>query len=198
MESSTLVFVLTIVVAFIFLRWLISPIPQTNEFIPGQANGQANATGARSNQSNGQARRRNARPVSDSMIEVVQTIAPQLTREQIVYDLEKTGSVEVTIDNFMQNQTLPFPPGYVAPNVGETVGAGVASARAGANPAVRAPSSGKPADFKPVNLVEKYHVDVTGPMPEDADDDDLDTLLLKRKQRMILNARRELEKKLAE
>lgn len=43
------------------------------------------------------------------MIEVVLTIAPTLTEEQIRLDLEKTGSVEATIDNYMANGNLPQP-----------------------------------------------------------------------------------------
>lgn len=117
------------------------------------------------------------RPVTDLMVEVVQTIAPQLVREQIVYDLEKTGSVEITIENYMQNHSLPFPPGY--------------------QPPVSQPT--KKEEKKTVgriNLIEKYQVDITGGLPEESPEDDMNSLLLKRKQRMILEARRKLEEKL--
>lgn len=184
MESSTLVFIVTIAVAFIFMRWLISPIPQTNEFINERATQrEARSLAVSDGTTTGSARRRHQRPPSDLMVEVVQAIAPQLTREQIVYDLEKTGLVELTIDNYMQNNSLPFPPGYRAP--------------AAAAPATTPNTKTDPINFKAVNLVEKYHVDVLSPAPEEGEDDDLDTLLLKRKQRMILNAREQLQRKLA-
>jgi coupling of ubiquitin conjugation to ER degradation protein 1 len=50
------------------------------------------------------------RPVDNSMIEVVQTIAPNLSVEQIRYDLERTGSVETTVERYLAQGDLPMPP----------------------------------------------------------------------------------------
>lgn len=50
------------------------------------------------------------RPVDNSMIEVVQTIAPNLSVEQIRYDLERTGSVETTVERYLAQGDLPTPP----------------------------------------------------------------------------------------
>lgn len=49
------------------------------------------------------------------MIEIVQQIAPNLTEEQIVYDYSKSGSIELTIDNYLKNGNLPFPPNTQKP-----------------------------------------------------------------------------------
>lgn len=129
MESSTFIFIITLIIAFIFLRWLITPIPPSlpNEFqnLANSRNRNAtttlsstnnnettgdnseNNTQNNNNNSNGRSRRE----VTDSMIEIVQAIAPQLTVNQIRYDLQNTGSVELTIERFMESGSLPFPPG---------------------------------------------------------------------------------------
>ncbi|CCG21928.1 Cue1 protein [Candida orthopsilosis Co 90-125] len=114
MDSSAVLFAVTIVIGFIFLRWLISPIPETNDFnidtsaLSKEQDGEGTSSSSTSEGTS--AKSRNRRQVTDSMIEVVQTIAPRLTVEQIRFDLEKTGSVEVTVDNYMQNGDLPHPP----------------------------------------------------------------------------------------
>lgn len=48
------------------------------------------------------------------MVEVVQTLAPGMTEAQIRYDLERTGSVETTVERYLSMGSLPFPPGYNA------------------------------------------------------------------------------------
>ena len=40
------------------------------------------------------------------MVEIVKTIAPNLTRDQIVMDLTNTGSVELTIERYMFSEML--------------------------------------------------------------------------------------------
>ncbi|CCD24858.1 Cue4p NDAI_0E00420 [Naumovozyma dairenensis CBS 421] len=49
------------------------------------------------------------RMVNDDMIEVVATMAPSLDYEQIKFDLQKTGSIEKTIENFLRGDDFPFP-----------------------------------------------------------------------------------------
>ncbi|KAI5970271.1 CUE1 [Candida margitis] len=113
MDSSVVLFAVTLVIGFIFLRWLISPIPESNDLNLDTSALSKEEKDEESSSSNGTAstkKRRDKRPVTDSMIEVVQTIAPRLTVEQIRFDLEKTGSVEVTIDKYMENGDLPHPP----------------------------------------------------------------------------------------
>jgi len=50
------------------------------------------------------------RNVTPDMIEIVQTMAPSLHVDQIRYSLEKTGTIEGTIEAYLAGQKLPFPP----------------------------------------------------------------------------------------
>lgn len=102
MDTSTATFIATIVAAFIFLRWFISPeIPQGNESLRTQ-----------SLSSN----RGNRHSVTREMIQMVQSIGPQLTEQQIRMDLERSGSVNETVERFLQEGNLPIPEGHFAEN----------------------------------------------------------------------------------
>lgn len=177
MDTSTIVFIATIAVAFIFLRWLISPIPQL-EFSLNERT----TTSTR-------------RQVSESMIEVVKTIAPGLTREQIVFDLEKTGLVELTIENYMTSNSLPFPPGYSASSGADARDVGGLRNRADGESTVGGGQVGGDARANVatggVNLIRKFGIgeDLTV---------NADTELLAKKQEMVINARKRLEKSLNE
>ena len=121
MDNSTIVFIAVLGVAFIFLRWLIAPIPpqlpnELNEALANSVNNSNRPNNSNNSNSatNSNANRRTRREPSDDMIEVVQTIAPQLTRGQIRMDLERSGSVEVTMERYMETGSLPFPPGESA------------------------------------------------------------------------------------
>ncbi|CAI5760070.1 unnamed protein product [Candida verbasci] len=165
MDSSTIIFIFTIVIAFIFLRWLISPIP--NDLDNTATTNTQRQTTAVGNGSN-----RLRRPVTDSMIEVVQTIAPSLTVEQIRYDLENTGSVEVTINRYMENNSLPFPPNY-QPRL---------------QTSEQQTTNEKPEEVvSNINLFDKYNIDLINPKPQDS-------MLAQKRQDMIINARKRLEK----
>ncbi|KAG7193335.1 uncharacterized protein KQ657_000751 [Scheffersomyces spartinae] len=176
METSTTVFIATLALGFIVLRWLIAPIPP---HLPAEVHGSSGSSSTSSS-----ARRTNAgnrRPVTQSMIEVVQTVAPQLTVGQIRMDLERTGSVELTLERFMENGSLPFPAGE------DPSTAGVNSDTDSHN---RKP--GKPSE---INLLERYAID-----PEDEiDEDDVAaakdgySLMAQRKKYMILNARKRMQ-----
>lgn len=106
MDKSTIIFIVTLVIAFTFLRWLIAPIPHSvaGEFNLPDPESQSQDEGSHNP-------RRSTRPISDSMIEVVKAIGPQLSNAQIVYSLESMGSVEATVEQFMENGNLPYPPG---------------------------------------------------------------------------------------
>ena len=199
MDSSTIAFVGTALVVFVFLKWMISPIPQPHEFTNNSATldqdqtARGSATGsntrsaregsAPSSSSSSSSsttttathQRRGRRPVTDSMIEVVQSIAPMLTVEQIRYDLENTGNVEATVNRFMELGDLPFPPGYVAP------------------PPPPPPQTTEHELRKEIllgkrsiNLLEKYHIDIDNPNTSN------DNSLQQKREEMILNARRRL------
>ncbi|KAG7663730.1 CUE1 [[Candida] subhashii] len=182
MEHSTILFIAALGVAFIFLRWLISPIPQTNDFninIDESSSSSTATTSGRNTNTSRTTQRRRRRDVTDSMIEVVQTIAPSLTVEQIRYDLENTGSVEVTINRFMELGSLPFPPGYTPPPTNPTASSSGSSSK-----------SGIPTK-KSVNLLEKYNIDL-----DSTDNGEGKTLLQKRREEMIIGARKRLESQL--
>ncbi|CAG8559759.1 6592_t:CDS:2 [Paraglomus occultum] len=53
------------------------------------------------------------RPVTAEMVETVCAMFPNIPPAAVQYDLQKTGSVEVTCDNILQNGTLPMPPAVV-------------------------------------------------------------------------------------
>lgn len=57
--------------------------------------------------------------VTTSMIDTVKQVAPRLSDAQIRYDLERTGNVNETVDRYLNQGTLPFPPDY-HPNMGTT------------------------------------------------------------------------------
>lgn len=178
MDQSTLIVLFTLAAVFVMLRWFIAPIPQSvpEEFdIPDPSR-------RRTSQST---RQRSRRPVTDSMIEVVQTIAPQLTVSQIRFSLERTGSVETTVNEFMENGDLPFPPGEAAPD---------------SQPAQKQTSRSNRSE----SLLERYGVtyqDVPEEIPLGtwglSESERID-LLQKRKADMILKARNRMEKSLKE
>ncbi|KAK6457924.1 uncharacterized protein RJT20DRAFT_133369 [Scheffersomyces xylosifermentans] len=215
MDSSTVIFIITLAVAFIFLRWLIAPIPQSNEFNvnlspPSSAESSSGSTNGSSHGSTGNNARstgvtRNRRQVTDGMIEVVSTIAPSLTRDQIIMDLNNTGSVEVTINRYMELGGLPFPPGADrtpnrAPSTSNaTTTTNETPANAQPNAQTNAQPNAKQPKKKSINLLEKYDI-----KPEDLAENESTTSsgvdknisLQRRKQEMILSARRRLEAQL--
>ena len=173
MDNSSIVFILTLAVAFIFLRWLILPVPEQNE-LQQELN---RAQNARNVQNQGPTSRRQ---VTESMIEVVQALAPTLTREQIIHDLNRTGSVELTVERYMETGTLPFPPGArPVPTATDEDNA----------------RNKKPEQTKPTNLLERYDIDVTK-LDDPIDGESSGTDLAKRKQEMILAARKRLASQL--
>lgn len=182
MDNSTILFVVTLVAAFIVLRWLISPIPQS---VPEEFNVPDPAR-----QSSGEAstsrRNRASRPVTESMIDVVHAIAPQLTRLQIRRSLERTGSVEATVNEYMEIGDLPHAPEEThQPNGEESHNV--------------EPESGSKT------LLERYGVEddgreVPAEEPEGkwgADEEERVKLLRKRREDMILRARHRMGQSLA-
>ena len=96
MDSSTVLFIEQLQL-HLFLKWMVSPIPQQNEFnidhlSQDQSTGSTTSSNAHQNRDthsiSTQSHRNSRRAVSESMIEVVQSIAPMLTVEQIRYDLK--------------------------------------------------------------------------------------------------------------
>lgn len=190
MDNSTILFVVTLVVAFVILRWLISPIPQS---VPEEFNiPDPTRQDARVDSTNTDRRRTNtSREVTLSMIEVVHAIAPQLTSSQIRFSLQRTGSVEATVEEYMENGSLPYPPG-------ETPTSPVMDDAESHNVA---PNGGELH-----NLLEKYGLDANGTeVIEDSpvegkwgkDKSERLQLLQKRREDMIIKARRRMQKSLS-
>lgn len=178
MDSTTLIFIIIIIVVFVFLKLLIAPVPEgvpheLSEFVPAEHGGTSNA--------NRNTQRRRRRPVTTDMIEVVKTIAPHLSDEQIRADLERTGSVEVTVERFLDSGSLP--PAPVREELPET-------------------HERTPSDVAEANLIERYGLGtkVEGGIEENEEADNTwgsnererKSILDKKKERMILNARKKL------
>lgn len=115
-DNSTTAFIVCIIIGFLLVRWYVSPSASSTA-PPVSSNGSTPAVSANltastsasrgaSGGSSGPGRRR--RQVTMGMIEVVQSVAPTLTIEQIRYDLERSGSVESTIDRFLAEGGLPM------------------------------------------------------------------------------------------
>lgn len=164
---------------------MVSPIPQQNEFnidrlSQDQSTGSTTSSNAQHNRDthsiSTQSHRNSRRAVTESMIEVVQSIAPMLTVEQIRYDLENTGNVEATVNRFMELGDLPFPPGYVRPQQ--------------PSPSEE-PKKQEVFGRRSVNLLEKYNIDAKNPK------NDHNSLLHQRRQEMILGARKRLAAQLS-
>ncbi|RLV85082.1 Coupling of ubiquitin conjugation to ER degradation protein 1 [Meyerozyma sp. JA9] len=189
METSTVVFFATIVAGFLILRWLISPIPDPLE--EAAAAHATNRDGRRPNPST-----HSRRPVTDSMIDVVQAIAPQLTRAQIRMDLERSGSVEVTIDRFMEEGTLPMPESQEGEQ--QAGNDEIQNEESG-----RRTNGGQSTGIKPANLIERYGLeskidqDVSNAALNSATSQDKIDLLSSRREEMILNARKRLAAQLS-
>lgn len=201
-DSNTLTFLFTVVVAFAVLRWFINT-PEDDEdpavnpsggtAPPQTSDGEAETSGARRNLRPVRFARR---PVTNDMIEVVQTMAPQLTPEQIRYDLERSGSVQATVERFLSEGSLPFPPGYVAPPEPAQ-----APGPSGSGSGVRSRNG--------VNLIKKYGLENRVNTPEAEEEEtekpskmkwsqskeERQQMLKKQREEMILKARRKLEAK---
>ncbi|KAL6942599.1 hypothetical protein ACO0QE_003782 [Hanseniaspora vineae] len=139
--------------------------------------------------------RRYRRAVTQDMIDVVKSIGPHLTVEQIRYDLEKTGSVEETVNTFLSTGTLPVPPNTPARSANNVNNrtdsvSTESSSRTGSSVAQgqdSATSLKKKCHFVPENLISKYNVDVN----KDYSNVDYKTLSLdEKKQYMIWKARK--------
>lgn len=181
MDTSTAVFIATLALGFVVLRWLIAPIPP---HLPSEIHSSSESSSTSSGRAS---RAHNRRPVTQSMIEVVQAVAPQLTVGQIRMDLERSGSVEVTIERFMENGTLPFPAGE-DPSASTTTGGSSDN------------HNKKPDKTSELNLLVKYGIDAD----EEIDENDVAaakdgyTLMAQRRKFMILNARKRMQQLLGE
>ncbi|KAK9470308.1 uncharacterized protein V1510DRAFT_423394 [Dipodascopsis tothii] len=166
-DSTTTTFIACIIIGFLVVRWCVSsssaPAPTAAAATPNRP-----------------APRRRA--VTPGMIEVVQSLAPGLTVDQIRADLERSGSVEATVERILAEGSLP----------------GAAPA-----PAAPAPASVAAASGAHSNLIERYGLQgklgepvaaAAGKRPRWSQSaEERQALLRKQREDMILKARRRLE-----
>lgn len=181
MDSSTLVFVSSLFILFIFLKWFIAGEDEDTHTSSSASASMASEANPNDNQPQQQQQPRTRREVTIDMIEVVQSLAPHLHMEQIKYDLQKTGSVQITVDRILAGDSLPFPPNYRPPPL-----------TTNSNPI--------PNKINAENLLRKYGVDENGSTSvEKPENKWLDSSekreknLLDKKKEMILKARKRLE-----
>ncbi|CDK27102.1 unnamed protein product [Kuraishia capsulata CBS 1993] len=95
MDNSTTTFVVSLVIAFIFLRWFISTGDASQSVQPATPTPTTSTPVAK----------RTVKPikreVTNDMVEIVQSILPKIPESEIRASLQKSGSVEVTVDELM-------------------------------------------------------------------------------------------------
>ncbi|KAK6197392.1 uncharacterized protein RJT21DRAFT_56508 [Scheffersomyces amazonensis] len=201
MDSSTIIFIATLAIAFVFLKWLITPIPSSHELEQSvnQYQQQQQNQQVQQNQQGQQGQpQRRRRQVTDSMIEVVQAIAPTLTREQIIMDLNNTGSVEVTIERYMELGGLPLPPSTgTSTGISDITNINEASRTSGTtNEPVIQPRNEASKSKSSINLLEKYDIKVDQDTASLANKEFSELTFQERRARMILDARSRYEQSL--
>lgn len=211
MDKSDITYAAGAIGLIFFLKWMFQSeskhpsLQQAQEDERGNAINNAvniNRNNAQENGANDDGNgRRYRRAVTQDMIDVVKSIGPYLTVEQIRYDLEKTGSVEETVNTFLSTGTLPIPPNIPprSANISNThTGSASSSSFDSTGSNSRAGSSlsqvqdsattlQRKCHFVPENLISKYNVDVN----KDYSSVDYKTLSLdEKKQYMIWKARK--------
>lgn len=182
MDSSTVSFLLAVATAFVVLRWYLST-PQANSN-PANRGPSQEAPRERVHVNPDPSYRR---PVTDSMVEVVQTIAPTLSPAQIRQDLERTGSVEATIERYLANGGLPR------------------ASSSGSQSAQQPAQADKPINSSDPNLISRYNlqdrVSTEAEKSEDkaerlkwtTDKSERQAQLRRQQEEMILRARRQFQ-----
>ena len=199
MDSSHLSIAITLLVGFFVLKWFYQPNqhPSTARLSSNGTNyqqQQQSGSNHRPVSRNNDRRRREAgHVVTPEMIQTVQSVAPSLHTEQIRYALQRSGSVEVTVERYLRGETFPFPPGYNPNNTAAT------ELRTNGNVADRDPR--KVSNIRGDNLLVKYNVNLeeedkkyAGLSDKDVNINDLD--IDERKRYMIWKARRKMEARL--
>ncbi|CEP14405.1 hypothetical protein [Parasitella parasitica] len=128
--------------------------------------------------------RRMAHRVTPQMIEMVRAMFPDIPTAAIQADLQRTGSVETTVDNALRDGGLPLPPP-------------MASQQGSPNSNAQSSPNSRKSPSHP-NLVQRYKIDVQQdadqepPKVWDANPDKRQEMLRKRKEFMVLQARKKL------
>ncbi|KAI9294046.1 hypothetical protein K502DRAFT_342721 [Neoconidiobolus thromboides FSU 785] len=195
-ESVSLI--VAVVILFLVFRWVLG----SNNNIPGENNGRGGINGVR------------RRTITPDMVESVKNMFPEVSTAAIQADLALTGSVELTCEKILANGGLPMPE-QLLPRTGRTAGdnttaneinsntnnndnslrnRGQTGVNTGEGLSRSTNTSNSSADS--VNLAEKYLSNVeestiAEPVKEWSNDSEKrQELFLKRKQFMVLEARR--------
>ncbi|CAO0796195.1 unnamed protein product [Mucor circinelloides] len=169
---SILVAVFLILIA---LRWMLGGNNQNNQQQQGQ---RRTTTGTR----------RMQHRVTPQMIEMVRAMFPDIPTAAILADLQRTGSVETTVDNALRDGGLPLP----SPMPSQQ---GSPNSNAASNSSTASSSRKSPSH---PNLVQRYKIDVQQdadqepPKVWEASPDKRQEILRKRKEFMVLQARKKL------
>ncbi|KAI9314733.1 hypothetical protein BX666DRAFT_1862075 [Dichotomocladium elegans] len=151
--------------------------------------GSQQAPGQQTNQRRTPQRRAQHRP-TPQMVEMVRNVFPNIPVPAIVADLQRTGSVERTIDNALRDGGLPMPPPPPAPSPPPM------SHNASSNGASSSSSIQKGSPYS--DLVQRYRITTTDEEtqltePEkiwEASPEKRQEVLRKRKEFMVLQARK--------
>ena len=106
MDTSVLSLLISCLFGFLIFKWFIH-----SESHPSTTNLQND-----NNIQQRQIRIRNTNVnnvITLQMIQTVQNIAPDLHVEQIRYDLQQSGSIEATIEKYLNGHRVVFPPNYI-------------------------------------------------------------------------------------
>ncbi|KAL9544856.1 hypothetical protein MBANPS3_007415 [Mucor bainieri] len=132
--------------------------------------------------------RRTQHRVTPQMIEMVRAMFPDIPTAAILADLQRTGSVETTVDNALRDGGLPLPSPMPSQQGSPNSNATNSSSTA---------SSSRKSPSHP-NLVQRYKIDVQQnadqepPKVWEASPDKRQEMLRKRKEFMVLQARKKL------
>ncbi|KAI9262081.1 hypothetical protein BY458DRAFT_515391 [Sporodiniella umbellata] len=153
----------------VILRWMLG-------------GNQSNPSNQRTSQR--QTSRRPQHRVTSQMIEMVRAMFPDIPTAAIQADLQRTGSVEATVDNVLRDGGLPLPVSAVPPTNNTTANASTSSSRI----------SPQHAD-----LVQRYRINVDQvdqqeepPKTWETSPDKRQEILKKRKEFMVLQARKRM------
>ncbi|CCD27247.1 Cue1p NDAI_0K00560 [Naumovozyma dairenensis CBS 421] len=198
--SQAIVTIVVIIIGLLFMRWVFQsdqhPSAQSlNSSTSSQPQQQRNTArnGARSNRNNNNNNHNNNNgryPVTNDMIQTVQNVAPDLHREQIRFNLQRTGSVEDTVESYLRGDSFPFPLGFVEsnPNTSNNNAGGIGGGISSNDPR-------KQNNIKAENLLVKFNVSLNE-FDLEIDDQEFKKLdITERKKYLIWKARKDMELK---
>ncbi|KTW28072.1 hypothetical protein T552_01934 [Pneumocystis carinii B80] len=139
-------------------------------------------------------RLRNRRNVSQNMIEIIHAMFPNIPIESIEYDLGRTGSVEATTETLLAQGRLPTPPPSFVPHMSHQISARISSLD-------KKPNFSHDDLIKRYDLYSRIKAEEERPVRQEEvykwypDKEQREAQLRRKREAMILNARRCLKEK---